>query len=233
MYRILVQDQHLLYEHQYGFQRGKSTEQNLIHLTNYIYNALNDNKYCLGLFLDLKKAFNVCSHNILLKKLPKYGINDTALKWFESYLKDRQQKVEINGSLSSTKTLNISVIQGSILGPILFLIYINDLYTASKLLKLMFADDTAGLASHNNINDLITFVNTELKKIARWFRANKMAVNVSKTKFIIFHTKDKKIPPNISLTYDDNEPDQNNPELINTIERVHINHPIKQNRAYM
>jgi hypothetical protein len=222
----------LLYEHQYGFQRGKSTEQNLIHLTNYIYNALNDKKYCLGLFLDLKKAFDVCSHNILLKKLPKYGINDTALKWFESYLKDRQQKVEINGSLSSTKTLNISVIQGSILGPILFLIYINDLYTASKLLKLMFADDTAGLASHNNINDLITFVNTELKKIARWFRANKMAVNVSKTKFIIFHTKGKKIPPNISLTYDDNEPDQNNPELINTIERVHINHPIKQNRAY-
>jgi hypothetical protein len=201
MYRILVQDQHLLYEHQYGFQRGKSTEQNLIHLTNYIYNALNDKKYCLGLFLDLKKAFDVCSHNILLKKLPKYGINDTALKWFESYLKDRQQKVEINGSLSSTKTLNISVIQGSILGPILFLIYINDLYTASKLLKLMFADDTAGLASHNNINDLITFVNTELKKIARWFRANKMAVNVSKTKFIIFHTKGKKIPPNISLTY--------------------------------
>jgi hypothetical protein len=87
----------------------------------------------------------------------------------------------------------------------------------------MFADDTAGLASHNNMT---------LSKIARWFRANKMAVNVSKTKFIIFHTKGKRIPPNISLTYDDNEPDQNNPELINTIELVHISHPIKQNRAY-
>jgi hypothetical protein len=107
---------------------------------------------------------------------------------------------------------NISVIQGSILGPILFLIYINDLYTASNLLKLMFADDTAGLASNNNINDLILTVNTELKKIAHWFRANKMAVNVNKTKFIIFHTKGKRVDPGVSLIYDDNEPNQNNPD---------------------
>ncbi len=130
-------------------------------------------------------------------------------------LSDRIQKFDINGNLSSEKVFNISVIQGSILGPILFLIYINDLYTCSELLTLMFADDTAGLASHTNIDILTTFVNAELKKIAEWFRINKMAVNVNKTKFMIFHTKGKMIPLNSSkIFYDDNENGKNNPKLV-------------------
>lgn len=215
----------LLYKHQYGFQKNKSTEHNLIHLTNSIYNALNEKKYCIGLFLDLKKAFDVCSHEILLKKLRKYGINGTAYDWFSSYLKNRLQIVDVNGAFSSTRTLNISVIQGSILGPILFLIYINDLYAASSLLKFMFADDTACIASDKNLDSLINHVNNEITKIARWFRANKMAVNVSKTKFLIFHTKGKKVYTNAELKYDDNEPNNHNPDLIHTIERFHSNHP--------
>ncbi len=170
----------LLYQHQYGFQRNKSTLHNLTHLTNYIYSALNDKKYCIGLFLDLRKAFDVCSHSLLLKKLRKYGIHGTTYDWFASYLKDRKQQVDIDGNLSSASTFNISVIKGSILGPILFLIYINDLYNASDLFKLMFADDTAGLACNDNLTELVSLVNRELKKVARWFRANKMAVNVSK-----------------------------------------------------
>jgi hypothetical protein len=222
----------LLYEHQYGFQKNRSTEHNLTHLTNYIFSAINDKKFCIGLFLDLKKAFDVCSHQILLKKLPKYGINGLSLQWFASYLKDRQQKVDVEGVTSSTNTFNISVIQGSILGPILFLIYINDLYSASKLLKLMFADDTAGLASDKNLSTLVENVNAELKKIARWFRSNKMAVNVSKTKFIIFHTKGRVVDNNIQLIYDDNEPNENNPALIKPIERIHSNHQVKSSRSY-
>jgi hypothetical protein len=153
-------------------------------------------------------------------------------EWFESYLKDRQQKVDINGFYSSTKTFNISVIQGSILGPILFLIYINDLYSASDLFKIMFADDTACLASNSNLNELIQFVNEEIKKVARWFRANKMAVNVSKTKFIVFHTKGKTIDNSISLTYDDNEPNQYDPNLVSSVGQIYTNHPDKQYRAY-
>jgi hypothetical protein len=222
----------LLYEHQYGFQRNKSTLHNLTHLTNYIYRALNDKKYCIGLFLDLRKAFDVCSHTILLRKLRKYGINGIAHEWFSSYLKDRKQRVDIDGHLSTESIFNISVIQGSILGPILFLIYINDLYNASALLKLMFADDTAGLASGDNLHDLFAFVNNEIKKIARWFRANRMAVNVSKTKFIIFHTRGKNIDPNLKLYYDDNEPNEHNANLIYELERIHNNHISPENRSY-
>jgi hypothetical protein len=125
----------LLYQHQYGFQRNKSTLHNLTHLTNYIYSALNDKKYCIGLFLDLCKAFDGCSHSVLFKKLRKYGIHGTTYDWFASYLKDRKQQVDIDGNLSSASTFNISVIQGSILGHILFLIHINDLYNASDLFK--------------------------------------------------------------------------------------------------
>ncbi len=117
----------LIYEHQYGFQHGKSTERNLIQLTNYLHSALNEKKYALGIFLDLKKAFDVCSHSILIRKLHKLGIRDSALNWFQSYLQGRQQRVDINGNLSSSRALDISVLQGSILGPILFLCYINDL----------------------------------------------------------------------------------------------------------
>jgi methylaspartate ammonia-lyase len=98
----------LQYEHQYGFQRNKSTQQNLTILTNYIYSALNDKKFCIGVFLDLRKAFDVCSHTILLKKLRKYGIHGKTLEWFASYLQDRKQKVDINGHLYSDLTFNIS-----------------------------------------------------------------------------------------------------------------------------
>ncbi len=150
--------------------------------------ALNDKNFCIGLFLDLRKAFDVCSHDILLRKLKKYGINGNTHKWFSSYPKDRVQVVDINGSTSSPNIFNISVIQGSILGPILFLIYINDLYSASALLSLMFADYTPCLAKNRDLNMLINFVNEELTKLACWFWANRMAVNHNKTKCILFHT---------------------------------------------
>ena len=183
----------LLYKHQYGFLKGRSTEQNLLHVVNFISNALNSGNFCIGIFLDLKKAFDVCSHSILLKKLKKLGVDGIALDWFTSYLSNRKQRVDINGHLSNEKFINISVLQGSILGPTLFLCYINDLFTVTNLATFLFADDTSCLAEHNNLPDLINFVNTELQKIANWFRSNKMAVNISKTKFFIFRIKGKKI----------------------------------------
>jgi len=224
----------LLYEHQYGFLKGKSTEQNLIHLVNSVGQAINEDKYCIGIFLDLKKAFDVVSHDILLKKLEKMGITGIALNWFKSYLSNRKQKVDINGNLSESKDLKISVLQGTILGPILFLCYINDLPQATSLLSRLFADDTACTASHSNLETLINHANTEIQKIANWFRANRMAVNISKTKFIIFHGRGKRVNMNnLQLVYNNNEIGKpEDPSLITPLERVFDGHPNKESRTY-
>jgi hypothetical protein len=125
----------LIYANQYGFLPNRSTEQNLMQIIKYVSNALNDGMYCVGIFLDLKKAFDVCSHTILLKKLRKMGINGLAHSWFASYLSGRSQKVDINGVTSEPYNLDISVIQGSTLGPILFLCCINDFWAPPVFLK--------------------------------------------------------------------------------------------------
>ena len=108
----------LIHKHQYGFQKHRSTEHALLHILNTISTALNENKYCIGIFLDLKKAFDTVPHDLLLKKLQKLGISGTALKWFSSYLSNRTQKVEVNNTLSDSQELNMSVFQGTCLGPV-------------------------------------------------------------------------------------------------------------------
>jgi hypothetical protein len=129
--------------------------------------------YCIGVFLDLKKVFDLCSHSILLAKLSKMGILGTTLDRFQNYLSGRTQKVEINGSLSEPLALDISVIQGSILGPILFLCYINDFWTATTLFSVLFADDTTGLGKGKNLRELTQYVNVELQKLKIGFALTK------------------------------------------------------------
>ena len=162
------------------------------------------------------------------------GITGIALNWFKSYLSNRKQKVDINGNLSESKDLKILVLQGTILGPILFLCYINDLPQATNLLSRLFADDTACTASHSNLETLINQTNTEIQKIANWFRANRMAVNISKTKFIIFHGRGKRVNMNnLQIVYNNNEickPED--PSLITPLERVFDGHPNKESRSY-
>jgi hypothetical protein len=191
----------LLYKNQYGFLRGLSTEMNLLNVINFVSSALNDNNYCIGVFLDLKKAFDVCSHDILLKKLAKFGIRGRELDWFKSYLKNRKQKTEIAGILSDESMINISVLQGTTLGPILFLCYINDIFHCTNLSLFLFADDTSCLIKGDNINNLINTLNGELQKITNWLTINKMALNINKTKYIIFRARGKKLDniPNVIL----------------------------------
>jgi len=162
------------------------------------------------------------------------GISGTALAWFKSYLSDRSQCVDINGKLSSLRKIKISILQGSILGPILFLCFINDLHLVSTLFTLMFADDTFCLNSDSDLNNLISNVNMEVNKMAVWFRANKLAVNINKTKYIIFHMKGKKISDPVNpILYDENEPNiPTDPSLITELERFHDNHPNKECRSY-
>ncbi len=121
------------------------------------------------------------------------GIVNTALSWFKNYLSGRSQ-VNINGTISDSLDLNISVIQGSILGPILFLCYINDFWLASRLFSVLFADDVTSLGKGKSLPELTAFVNQELQTIANWFHANKMAVNTAKTKLIVFRTRGRHGP---------------------------------------
>ena len=168
-------------------------------------------------------------------KLKKLGIKGKTLNWFAFYLKNRVQYVDIDGSVSSPQNINISVLQGSILGPILFLWYINDLPNATELLTYLFADDTSGFLIGKNLHELVPKMNIEINKMANWFRANKMAVNISKTKYIIFHTKGKKISnfDNNSIVFDENEiGGAQDPALVTPLGRIYDAHPSSDQKSY-
>ena len=136
----------MLFDKQFGFRKGHSTKQALIELVNKIYDSFNENKYTLGVFIDLSKAFDTVNYNILLKKLKLYGIENNGLKWFTSYLSRRKQHIEHKDIKTSHLDTIRGVSQGSILGPLLFIIYINDLYNVSNILQpIMFAVDNKNL----------------------------------------------------------------------------------------
>ncbi len=139
----------------------------------------------LPFFCDLRKSFDSSNHQILLSKLSRLGICGAALNWFANYLSDRSQFVCVNGVNSSMQTIRLGVPQGSILGPILFLLYINDLPLCTTLLALLFADDTTLLASGSNLPELINYVNDELYKISTYYRNNKLALHPQKTQFML------------------------------------------------
>ena len=139
--------------------------------------------------IDLKKAFDTNNHEIILNKLTKYGADQDALKWFKSYLTNRMQK---GNRLSSVSPLNGGVPQGSIIGPLLFLIYINDLPNCLNAgFPRMYADDTNVTFSAPTIPDLESQINSELKHIDLWLKANKLSLNVTKTEFMIIGSRQK------------------------------------------
>ncbi|XP_071959489.1 uncharacterized protein [Antedon mediterranea] len=178
---------------QFGFRKNHSTSHALSQTIEKITSAIDEQMISIGVFLDLSKAFDTIDHEILLQKLKFYGIRGIVLEWFKSYLYMRKQYVHMGNCKSELKLIEYGVPQGSILGPLLFIIYTNDIVESSKYLEfVIFADDTNVFFKHKDINLLINTLNTELSKLSDWFTANKLSLNTKKTKFIEFRSMYKK-----------------------------------------
>ena len=182
----------ILFSYPFGFRKIHSTYMALMTLMDKLTKCLDNDEYIIGVFLDISKAFDTVDHVILLQKLSVYGVRGNALSLFESYLKNRRQFVTYNGVLSDTKILQCGVPQGSILGPLLFLIYINDLANVcTSSFPILFADDTNLFNHGKDMFSLQVALNQELANISKWLKVNKLSLNIKKDHVHDFHTKKK------------------------------------------
>ena len=186
-----IDQNNVLSKHQYGFRKNRSAELAVIDFIDKITKAIDEKKFSVGIFLDLSKAFDTINHKILIRKLEHYGIRGVVRKWFENYRKIQQKLAKFN---SEEMSIASGVPQGSVLGPILFILYINDIQYCSKLISLvLFADDTNILYSHSCLKTLNEIIQTEMNKIAAWLNVNELSINIKKTKFVLFRSKNKSI----------------------------------------
>ena len=188
----------ILCEQQYGFRAGHSTELAATKLIDHTYEQMDQQKTPGHIYIDLSKAFDTLNFDILLSKLRYYGLSEIPLKLITNYLTNRNQYLKFESCISNLVPISTSVPQGSILGPLLFSIYINDLVMASsKFNYMMYADDTT---LYFNLEDfdcrnLDNEINSEIEKINLWLKLNKLSLNADKTKYMIIHTNQRMIPP--------------------------------------
>ncbi|CAF4942058.1 unnamed protein product [Pieris macdunnoughi] len=190
-----LQTNNFIFKRQYGFRSKSSTLSATADLVSDIKQNIDSKKMVLGVFIDLKKAFDTVSHNLLLKKLECIGIKDRALKLFKSYLSNRTQIVKIGNAQSSEIPITCGVPQGSILGPLLFLIYINNIHELGLHGRItLYADDTCLFYFGSNIQTMVAQAQSDLNVLSSWFQQNLLTINISKTSYVIFKATNKLIP---------------------------------------
>ena len=193
-----LEERQILYYKQFCFQKDFSTSHAILNLLEIIQKALDDGQIACGIFIDFEKAFDTVSHDI--QKLDHYGIRGISNDWFRSNLSDRSRFVSTNGFNSDYKTIKYSVPQGSVVGPLLFLIFINDLNTAIKHSETFhFADDTCLLNIKDSVKQINKVVNKDLKFLVQWLNANRISLNVAKTEIVIFRRKKKHLDCDLNL----------------------------------
>lgn len=182
----------IITDSQYGFRRKHSTETTLLKLTTKILESMDENMYTLGISLDLSKVFDSLDHSILLDKLEHYGMRGVTLDWFRSCITNRKQLVQYQNCKSSSTSVQCGVPQGSILGPLLFLLYINNITRSSNILNyILFANDSNLYVSSIKVYDLLSIGNREVIKVSDWMMSNKLTLNLEKTHYFVFARRNK------------------------------------------
>ena len=200
-----IEKHNLLYPSQYGFRKGHSTQHAILDI-NDIQANMNQRLLSCGVFIDLKKAFDTVDHEMLLNKLNHYGFRGIINDWFSSYLNNRTQTTQVGQHISNKAIITCGVPQGSVLGPLLFLLYVNDMHKCSNKLQFyLFVDDTNILYADKNVKALETTINIELQKLYVWLTANKLMLNTKKSNFIVFHPYQNQLAYQPKICMFDNE----------------------------
>lgn len=182
---------------QFGFQKNKSTELALLGIKEKLVENIENKHFTVGIFLDIKKAFDSVTHSILLNKLPCYGLRGQVYHLIKSYLENRKQYVTLNSCSSDQDIITTGVPQGSILGPFLFLLYVND------ICNIPHTDDTNVFFHSKNLEETELKDNIWLRELSLWLDANELQLNISKTKYVIFRARNSHIHNSFKLCFED------------------------------
>ena len=194
----------IFYDHQYGFREKHNVLHALLDVSSYCFDQIQNKQFSALMLMDFCEAFDTVSRKILLKKFYHYGIRGPAHSLLCSYFSNRQQCASANSYNSTTRPINIRVPQDSILGPILFLIYVNDLSNALSCKTSLFADDTCIVSTNSTISDLETDCNLQMDKLIKCCDANKQQINPTKSSTMLITPKTNSSPLNIQVLYNNN-----------------------------
>ena len=195
-----IRNCNIINESQFGFQSGKSTTDAILKFTQSIYDSFNDGRHGVAVLLDFQKAFDTVNHSILLRKMERLGVRGLMRDWFESYLSNRKQYVQIEDCLSGSRIITSGVPQGSVLGGLIFLLCINDMVNCCNDVEIIqFADDKTFFFSNRSVDLVVETMNSTLVDVDTWLQVNRLSLNIDKTNYILFSNVYSNLPNNIII----------------------------------